>query len=88
MESTRIEGTVNDWASRSFPALLVVERHGIDFHDQGTRPFDEVCREKGLDPAAVAAEIENVSQPRTPVAIDEHITLRDLIQHINARHHE
>jgi regulator of cell morphogenesis and NO signaling len=88
MESTRIEGTVNDWASRSFPALLVVERYGIDFHDQGTRSFDEVCREKGLDPAAVAAEIEGVSKPRLPVPLDETITLRDLIQHINARHHE
>lgn len=88
MESTRIEGTVNDWASRSFPALLVVERYGIDFHDQGTRSFDEVCREKGLDPAAVAAEIDSVSQPRLPVPIDENISLRDLVQHINGRHHE
>lgn len=88
MESTRIEGTVNDWASRSFRALLVVERYGIDFHDQGKRPFDQVCREKGLDPAAVAAEIESVSQPRLPVPLDENISLRDLIQHINARHHE
>lgn len=66
MESTRIEGTVNDWASRSFRALLVVERYGIDFHDQGTRSFDEVCREKGLDPAAVSAEIDSVAQPRLP----------------------
>ncbi|MBE0660721.1 MAG: DUF542 domain-containing protein [Bryobacteraceae bacterium] len=88
MESTRIEGTVNDWASRSFRALLVVERYGIDFHDQGTRSFDEVCREKGLDPAAVSAEIDSVAQPRLPVPIDENISLRDLIQHINARHHE
>ncbi|MBA3975531.1 MAG: hypothetical protein C0504_15095 [Candidatus Solibacter sp.] len=88
MESTRIEGTVNDWASRSFPALLVVERHGIDFHDQGTRSFDEVCREKGLDPAAVAAEIDGVSEPRVPSQLDENISLRDLIQHINTRHHE
>lgn len=88
MESPRIEGTVNDWASRSFRALLVVERHGIDFHDQGTRSFDEVCREKGLDPAAVASEIESVSQPRLPVPIDENISLRNLTQHINARHHE
>jgi regulator of cell morphogenesis and NO signaling len=88
MESTRIEGSVNDWASRSFPALLVVERYGIEFHDQGTRSFDEVCREKGLDPTVVAAEIDSVSQPRLPVPLDENISLRDLIQHINTRHHE
>jgi regulator of cell morphogenesis and NO signaling len=79
---------VNDWASRSFRALLVVERYAIDFHDQGKRPFDEVCLERGLDPAAVAAEIESVSQPRMPVALDETMTLRALIAHINARHHE
>jgi len=88
MNPTQIQGTVNDWASRSFRALLVVEKYGIDFHDQGTRYFDEVCREKQLDPAAVAAEIESVSEPRVPAQLDENITLRDLIQHINARHHE
>lgn len=88
MHQEPIQGTVNDWASRSFRALLVVERYGIDFHDQGNRSFDEVCREKGLDAAAVAAEIEGVSQPRVPVELDPSMTLRALIQHINARHHE
>ena len=88
MNPTQIQGTVNDWASRSFRALLVVERYGIDFHDQGTRPFDEVCREKQLEPAVVAAEIESVSQPRVPAQLDENSSLRDLIQHINTRHHE
>lgn len=88
MHQEPIQGTVNDWASRSFRALLVVERYGIDFHEQGNRSFDEVCREKGLDPAAVAAEIQVVSQPRVPVELDPSMTLRALIQHINARHHE
>lgn len=88
MNPVQIPGTVNDWASRSFRALLVVEKYGIDFHDHGGRPFDEVCRAKGLDPSAVSAEIESVSQPRLPVEIDEGISLRALTQHINQRHHE
>jgi len=88
MHPEPIQGTVNDWASRNFRALLVVERYGIDFHDQGQQAFDEVCREKNLDPAVVAAEIESVSQPRVPVKIEESISLRALTQHINTRHHE
>jgi regulator of cell morphogenesis and NO signaling len=88
MNPVEVQGTVNDWASRSFGALLVVEKYGIDFHDQGSRSFDEVCREKSLDPSVVAAEIDGVAQPRLPVAIVENITLKALIQHINARHHE
>lgn len=88
MHQEPIKGTVNDWASRSFQALLVVERYGIDFHDQGNRPLDEVCREKNLDPAVVAAEIESVSQPRVPAEIEAGISLRALTDHINRRHHE
>jgi len=88
MNPVQIPCTVNDWASRSFRALLIVEKYGIDFHDKGARSFDEVCREQGLDPAAVSAEIESVSQPRVPAAIDEDIPLHKLIYHINVRHHE
>ncbi|HNY41513.1 MAG TPA: DUF542 domain-containing protein [Bryobacteraceae bacterium] len=88
MKPAPIHGTLNDRASRSFRALLIVEQYGIDFHDQGKRPFDEVCREKGLDPAAVAAEIESVSRPRVPAELDPALSLRELIQHINTRHHE
>jgi iron-sulfur cluster repair protein YtfE (RIC family) len=85
MHQEPIQGTVNDWASRSFRALLVVERYGIDFHDQGNRSFYEVCRENGLDPAAVAAEIEGVSQPRGPVELDPSQAPRGRLEPLKGR---
>lgn len=82
-------GTVGDWTSRSLPAVLVIERYGIDFHEQADLPLEDVCRALGVDAERVKAEIEAVTKPRVADEGDfENMPLRKLIAHIVERHHE
>jgi regulator of cell morphogenesis and NO signaling len=58
MTTIHAEQTVGELAALAFPATRVFEAHGIDFCCGGSKPIGEACREKGLDPIAVLAEIE------------------------------
>lgn len=82
-------GTVGDWASRSFRAVLVVEKYGIDFHEEASLPLEEACARRGLDPGAVLRELEAAARPRVqPGGMFEDSTLRGVIRHIIEWHHE
>lgn len=82
-------GTVGDWTSRSFRCVVVIEKFGIDFHTDADAPLEEACRQRGLDPAVVQAELEAAAQPRVAVEKDwAAMSLRELIAHIIVRHHE
>ena len=79
---------VADIASRHPRSIDVFERHGIDFCCGGRRPLGEVCREKGLDAAALAAEIDAAAAAETPA--DRTWTdapLDELLDHIVRRYH-
>lgn len=79
---------VADIASRHPRSIDVFERHGIDFCCGGRRPLGEVCREKGIDPGALAAEIEKAAAAET--ASDRTWTdapLGDLLDHVGGRYH-
>jgi regulator of cell morphogenesis and NO signaling len=75
-------------AAASTAAVRVLERHGLDYCCGGARPLEEAAREKGLDAAAVLAEIEQ-SQPAQGEARDWRTApIRELIGHILGTHHE
>ncbi|MCC6587165.1 MAG: iron-sulfur cluster repair di-iron protein [Bryobacterales bacterium] len=81
--------TVAEIAANSLPAVRIFERLGIDYCCGGKRPLDEVCQEKGLDPAAVRNELDAAAGARQ--ATDRDWTtapLRELADHIVRTHHE
>ncbi|MFA4943982.1 MAG: iron-sulfur cluster repair di-iron protein [Lentisphaeria bacterium] len=49
--------SVGEIVAADYRTAAVFERHGIDFCCGGTAPLAAACREKGLDPAAIAAEL-------------------------------
>lgn len=69
-------------------ASQVFQRHHLDFCCGGHTDLDHACRSKGLDPAAVAAEIaaERIDDEQFERWPDR--TLDDLIDHILTRYHE
>ncbi len=81
--------TVGEIAAISAAATSVLEKYGIDYCCAGKRPFDDVCREKGLVAAAVKNEIANAAAALPKQARDwSAASLRELIRHIVGTHHE
>lgn len=70
-------------------AARALDRHGIDFCCGGGRPLGEVCSEKGLEVAAVLAEIQRdvAAEPAPQVRWDQE-PLPALIEHILSYYHE
>ena len=80
--------TVREIAANSLAAVRVFEQFGIDYCCGGKRPLDEVCREKGLDAAAVRREIENAEGAGAGPERDwNSATLTELVRHIVGVHH-
>lgn len=80
--------TVREIAANSLAAVRVFEQFGIDYCCGGKRPLDEVCREKGLDAAAVRLEIENAEGAGAGPERDwNSATLTELVRHIVGVHH-
>jgi regulator of cell morphogenesis and NO signaling len=64
----------------------VFERLGLDYCCGGKRTLADACRERGLDPAAVAAELDSIALG--PDASDwTRRTVAELVDHIVDRHH-
>ena len=86
---TQEQETVREIAAASVAAASVLEKHGIDYCCAGKSLFDDVCREKGLSPAAVKREIANAAAALPKEAKDwSAAPLRELIRHIVNTHHE
>lgn len=82
-------GTVGDWTSRNFRCVMVIEKFGLDFHTEADLSLEAACRQRGLDPAVVQAELELAAAVRVPVQKEwAAMPLRELIAHIIVRHHE
>ena len=60
--------TVGSIVADDFRAAAVFERHGIDFCCGGQRPVIEACRERGVDAAALARELETALAQAGPDA--------------------
>lgn len=67
-------------------ASRVFHRHGLDFCCHGGRPLAVACAERGLDPAAVLAEIDGEQADPAAPRWDER-PLAELADHIEAHYH-
>lgn len=80
--------TVAELAARSLAAARVFEDHGIDFCCGGAKPVDQACREKGVDPDRLLAELEAAAKAGEPGERDwNQAPLAELAAHIVDRHH-
>jgi regulator of cell morphogenesis and NO signaling len=81
--------TVGEIAAVSVAAANVLEKYGIDYCCAGKRPFDQVCRGKGLSPVAVKGEIDKAVAALPRETRDWSVEpLKDLIRQIVTTHHE
>jgi regulator of cell morphogenesis and NO signaling len=81
--------SVGEIAAETPAAVRVFEKHGIDFCCGGKRQLDDVCREKELSPDELLTEVEAASKGRDYDSSDwTGASLRELIKHIIATHHE
>ena len=83
------ESKIGQIATEHPLATRVFARHGIDFCCGGGKPLGEVCNQRGLDAAAVLAEIEG--ELATPSAQEDRwdqAPLGDLIDHILVTYHK
>ncbi len=84
-----VDKTVGRIAAEKPASIGVFEKFGIDYCCGGDRPFGEACRERGLAPEAVAAEIEAAGAASGEAFRDwTQAPLAELIDHILSRHHE
>jgi len=82
------DSTVGDIVARDYRAAAVFEKHGIDFCCGGAVTLAAACAEQGLDPAALADELEaSRSAPAGGDADYAAWTLTRLIDYIKAVHH-
>ena len=79
--------TVGEVAARFPGSIRVFEKYGIDYCCGGGTPLDQVCRDRGLDPASVLAEAESAAPAARPEADWREATLDTLIAHIVDTHH-
>jgi regulator of cell morphogenesis and NO signaling len=80
--------TVGEIVADDYRTAAVFERHGIDFCCGGRTPLTAACQEKGIDPAALAREIETARS--TPVDRSQNFTawtLSFLADYIVNAHH-
>ncbi len=84
----RDDTTIAALAAASPATIRVFQRHGIDFCCGGKRPLSEVCAEKGLDLAGLAAELESAAAERSGEPDWTRVRLGTLVAHILVSYHE
>lgn len=87
-----LENRLDEIAGSHPSAVPVLERHGLDYCCNGRRPFAQACRSAGLDPIAVAADLETARKHAGEMAAADAVdwrseSLGDLTRHIELRHH-
>jgi regulator of cell morphogenesis and NO signaling len=87
MTTLKTEATVGQIAAETPASVRVFESYGIDYCCQGRTGFEEACRVKGLDPAAVMAEIEGAVSEAADGKDWQTAPLAELIDHILETHH-
>jgi NAD(P)-dependent dehydrogenase (short-subunit alcohol dehydrogenase family) len=81
------EQTIGEIAAKAPAAVRVFEKYRIDYCCGGKRQLDEVCRERGISPETILAEVKE-SSARTAADRDwSQASLSELIGHIVSTHH-
>lgn len=80
--------TIGQIVADDYRAAAVLDRYGLDFCFGGKRTLDEACRERGIEPSRVEADLESLGV----AAADERVWYSDwapdaLIDYIVSRHH-
>ncbi len=86
MSTASPQATLADLAVVFPAASRVFHRHGLDFCCHGGRPLAEACASRGLDAAAVLAEIGSEQAARPATRWDER-PLGELADHIEGHYH-
>lgn len=82
------EARLGDLATRWASASRVFLRHGLDFCCNGQQSIAQACSRKGLDAAAVVAELHaELAVPGDDIGWSDRAT-PDLVQHILTRYHQ
>ena len=82
------EKTVGEIASQAPAAARVFEKYGIDYCCAGKVLLEQACRERGIAPEELFAELENAAGGSPGEEKDwTSASLSDLIQHILEIHH-
>jgi regulator of cell morphogenesis and NO signaling len=72
----------------TYPTLTrELERLGLDYCCGGKRSLEEACRQQGLDPEAVVAELSSQPLAAEPAAEWRGLAPADLVDHLEATHH-
>ncbi len=89
MNAFQIHDTVGAIVARRPALSRVFEQEGIDYCCGGKKALDEVCREKGVDPAGLLAKLEASASALTdePVVDAAAMSLAELADHIEETHH-
>ncbi|MBL8174546.1 MAG: iron-sulfur cluster repair di-iron protein, partial [Bryobacterales bacterium] len=80
--------TVAQIAANSLSAVRVFEKWGIDYCCGGKRPLADICLDKGLDDAAIEAELNSTAPDPSGQTDWNQAPLADLIEHLLSTHHE
>lgn len=87
--TTQTAVNVGQWAERSLRVILILDSYGIHPHKDQHSTIEDACRERGLNPAIVLAELERAAAPRVTMEGDwDNIPLHELTAHLVRRHHE
>ena len=79
--------TLADLAARKPGAAQVFLLHGLDFCCKGRRPVSVACAEKGLDPEAILAAVDEAASLGTALTDWTERPVDDLVRHIVEHYH-
>lgn len=80
--------TLAQLVTRDHRLAVVFEKYQLDFCCRGKVSLETACAEKGLDPGAIALEIERATETALPPETAfTRMTAEQLIGHIILRHH-
>jgi regulator of cell morphogenesis and NO signaling len=79
--------TIGDIVADDYRTAAVLERYGLDFCCGGKRTLDEACRERGVETARVAADLDALDDVSYIGLRAADWPLDALIDHIVTRHH-
>jgi len=89
MSAISVHDTVGEVVARHPALSRTLEAVGVDYCCGGKRTFEEACRQKGLDPQAFVAQLEQAAAEdgQEPVIDAAAMDLAELADHIEQTHH-